>query len=156
MSTKKDLENYRKFATGEPRSEHPYVAFLGMKGKETLPLLDAMEQGLPYSAFERLSANLAMTAGDLAAALRIPARTLARRRESGTFSPEESDRIVRLSRLFANAVDVFDGDPERAAIWFGRPVPALGHVRPIDLAATDVGSREIETTLGRIEWGIFS
>jgi hypothetical protein len=40
--------------------------------------------------------------------------------------------------------------------WLSRPLPALADHRPIDLARTDVGTREIELLIGRLEHGVVS
>lgn len=85
----------------------------------------------------------------------IPMRTLARRRESKRLTAEESDRLVRLARVFTHAIDVF-GDREKAATWLKRPNRVLHNMAPIDTLDTDLGVQEAETVLGRIEYGVYS
>lgn len=63
---------------------------------------------------------------------------------------------MRVSRIFARAVDVHDGDLERAGAWLRSPIPALGGKRPLDFLSTEVGAREVEAILGRLEDGVFS
>jgi putative toxin-antitoxin system antitoxin component (TIGR02293 family) len=65
------------------------------------------------------------------------------------------DRLVRSARLYAIAVDVLE-DPESAAQWLKAPQPALGGAVPLELAQTDVGTRAVETLLGRMEHGVFT
>jgi putative toxin-antitoxin system antitoxin component (TIGR02293 family) len=55
----------------------------------------------------------------------------------------------------AQAFAVF-GAEDRAATWLRRPNRALNGELPIDLLDTDVGARQIEDILGRIEHGIVS
>jgi putative toxin-antitoxin system antitoxin component (TIGR02293 family) len=86
----------------------------------------------------------------------VPPRTLARRKSRGEpLTVEESDRIGRLVRVAAHAARVFD-DPELRSAWLRTGNPALDGERPMDLAATDVGARRVETVLNRIAWGDYS
>ncbi len=151
-----DLDRYRRFSVGEARSAHPYVAFLGLVPRETSGLLGALDDGLPFAAFERLHRTAGLSASELAEAVAISARTLVRRKREGRLTPAESDRLVRVARILARAVDVYDGDLERAVSWLASPIAALGGKRPLDLLPTEVGSREVESVLGRLEHGVFS
>jgi putative toxin-antitoxin system antitoxin component (TIGR02293 family) len=86
----------------------------------------------------------------------VPPRTLAQRKSRREpLTVEESDRIARLVRVAAEAARVFD-DPELRDAWLRTGNPALGGARPIDLAATDIGARRVETVLNRIAWGDYS
>ena len=48
------------------------------------------------------------------------------------------------------------GDAEAARGWLGKPQKVLGGAVPWDLARTELGAREIETAIGRIEHGVFA
>lgn len=87
--------------------------------------------------------------------LAIPLRTLTRRKAERRLRPEESDRLVRLARILAQAVDVL-GSTEKASQWLQRPNRALGGETPLSLLDTDLGSRQVEEVLGRIEHGVYS
>jgi putative toxin-antitoxin system antitoxin component (TIGR02293 family) len=64
--------------------------------------------------------------------------------------------LLRASRLFGRTLELFEGDRDAATEWLTTAQPALGGARPIDLANTDVGAREVETLIGRLEHGVFS
>src|SRR5262245_12754209 len=53
--------------------------------------------GLPYAALAAVVSGFHLGAGDAGTILRIPERTLARRRKEKRLSAEESDRLVRLA-----------------------------------------------------------
>lgn len=118
-------------------------------------LRERVRSGLPYSALKALAERLNAPLGELGDALRVPARTLARRRRVGRFSAGESDRLVRLGRIAALAEEVL-GDRARAARWLRQPNRALGQVVPLRHLDTDLGAREVETVLLRIEHGVYS
>jgi putative toxin-antitoxin system antitoxin component (TIGR02293 family) len=84
----------------------------------------------------------------------IPARTLNRRiKEGQTLRLDEADAVARLIRVRTHAEQVFD-DPTLAERWLSAPNPELGHETPIEMARTDVGAREVEAVLLRIEHGV--
>jgi putative toxin-antitoxin system antitoxin component (TIGR02293 family) len=85
----------------------------------------------------------------------MPARTLARRRISRRLAADESDRLYRLARIAAQAFAVF-GTEEKASTWLRRPNRALDHELPLRLLDTDLGTRQVEDILGRIEHGVVS
>ncbi|HET8643862.1 MAG TPA: antitoxin Xre-like helix-turn-helix domain-containing protein, partial [Vicinamibacteria bacterium] len=58
-------------------------------------------EGLPYKAFEAVTANYALDPSTLSAVIRVPSRTLARRKQSQRFQAEESDRLARVARTAA-------------------------------------------------------
>lgn len=96
-----------------------------------------------------------LSAEIVSASLSIPRRTLARRKEQARLSADESDRVVRLARLVAAALDIF-GDQRKASAWLKKPNRALGNTTPLSQMDTDVGVRQVERVLMRIEHGIFS
>lgn len=116
---------------------------------------EMVREGVPAKTLRELARLLNIDIGRLAAAVRIPRRTLERRLSDAAALPfDEGDRAVRIGRLLAKATDVFN-DSAEAAAWFTEPLDTLGGVAPLELCATDAGSRAVEQTLGRIEHGVF-
>jgi putative toxin-antitoxin system antitoxin component (TIGR02293 family) len=118
-------------------------------------LRSRVRQGLPYAALEAVAERLALDRREVSETLDLPERTLARRKNERRLQPAESDRLVRLARVAAQASEVL-GDAERASRWLHRPNRALGGVAPLALLDTDVGAQQVEQILGRIEHGVFS
>lgn len=85
----------------------------------------------------------------------ISARTLERRLSNHErLKIEESDGIARLLRVLAHANRVFE-DEDLAEEWLRSPNPALDDEVPMDMTRTDIGAREVEGVLTRIEHGVF-
>lgn len=141
----------RRVKRREPRS---HVELLGIGACDPLELSERVERGLSYRALERLQDSLSVSTARLAELLLIPARTLSRRRKSGRLEPDESDRLLRLSRVVADAIELFEGDVEAARRWLSSPLRALRSKSPLDLTKTDVGTQEVESLIGRLEHGI--
>jgi putative toxin-antitoxin system antitoxin component (TIGR02293 family) len=131
-----------------------YVALLGLRRYDPLSIDAHIRRGFAYSAFERFSRNAELTLPRLAEATGIPARTLARRKEEGRLDPTESDRLARISWLFARALELFEGDTTDARDWLSKPQSALGGRVPLELAETNVGTQEVDYLIGRLEHGI--
>jgi len=128
------------------------------KGR-TLPnateLRNRVRTGLPYQSLESIRERLNLSLPEAAIVLHVPLRTLARRRHGRKLDADESDRLYRLARIAAQAVAVL-GTEEKAATWLRRANRALNGEIPLGLLDTDLGARQIEDVLGRIEHGVVS
>jgi putative toxin-antitoxin system antitoxin component (TIGR02293 family) len=129
--------------------------FRGARVSTVMELHRRIRAGLPYGAFKAVLTRFRLSQGDVAAVLHVPPRTLARRRKSQRLPPAESDRLYRLAWVGAQAVAAL-GSEDKAAMWLQRPNRALDNQVPLRMLDTDIGSRQVEEILGRIEHGIAS
>jgi putative toxin-antitoxin system antitoxin component (TIGR02293 family) len=119
-------------------------------------LAQLVRRGLPATSVTALGEKLELGNTALSRKLGIPIRTLTRRLSHGArLTAAESDRTVRLARVYAGAVEMI-GDESKAAEWLRTPNRALGGERPFDQLDTDVGARTVEDILGRIAYGVYS
>ena len=118
-------------------------------------LRDRVKAGLPYASFEALIDKFGFAREEAAVALHLPQRTIARRKKEQKLQADESDRLLRLARFSAQATATL-GSEEKAAQWLRRPNRALGNQAPLDLIDNDIGTRQVEEVLGRIEHGVVS
>ena len=118
-------------------------------------LIHRIQKGLRFSELQTLQNSLDLPFEQLAAKLCISRSTLHRRKAAGRLSPDESDKVMRLSRLLDHAAKVF-GDVEKARAWLKFPQVGLGGAVPLDYAQTEVGAREVDDLLGRIDYGVYS
>ena len=125
------------------------------KTKHPTDLIRQIQKGLRFSELETLQNSIDMPFEQLAAKLSISRSTLQRRKAAGRLSPDESDKVMRLSRLLEHATNVF-GDIEKARAWLKFPQRGLGGAVPLDYAETEVGAREVDNLLGRIDYGVYS
>jgi putative toxin-antitoxin system antitoxin component (TIGR02293 family) len=83
----------------------------------------------------------------------IPPRTRRHRKvRREPLTVDESDRLVRLTRIQTMAEDVF-GDRDKANRWLRQSLGILDGRSPLDVARTDSGARLIEQILAKIDWG---
>lgn len=148
------VRRLRDQLTSRPRKEHFYVTLLGLRTFDTLGLHDRVEDGLSYEALERVRRALDLSTAHFAEFVRIPPRTLARRKDAGKLHAGESDRLLRLTRIFGLSLQLFEGDLEAARSWLLQPHPALDGSAPLAFATSEIGAREVEHVIGRLEHGI--
>jgi len=127
---------------------------LGLAGMTLFESVSLVREGLPYSTLELLQASVELSAAEMAKALGIPERTLARRKTEGKLTAEESDRLDRVTRIFHLGKDVL-GEEAKIRSWLNAPNRSLGGVVPLELLDTDRGVRAIEEVLFRIEHGMY-
>jgi putative toxin-antitoxin system antitoxin component (TIGR02293 family) len=119
-------------------------------------LAQLVREGLPAIAIAALAGKLNLANTAVSRKLGIPQRTLTRRMsQRSRLTSAESDRAVRLARVYANAVEMI-GDESKAVEWLQTPNRALSGERPLDQLDTDIGARAVEDVLGRIAYGVYS
>ncbi len=114
------------------------------------------EGGLSGQFFLHLCKLLAIPEKELAEIIRVPQTTLSKRKSRGYFSPTESERLYRIFRLVKKAVEVFDNNPEYAQTWLKSEALGLDGSIPLEFAKTEIGAKEVENLLIRIDEGIFA
>jgi putative toxin-antitoxin system antitoxin component (TIGR02293 family) len=116
-------------------------------------LRDLVRAGLPYASLSAVASGLSLDGAAVVTILRIPARTLARRKRERRLSPDESDRLFRLGRVVTLAEDVL-GSREKANLWLRAPNRALGGLPPLSQLDTDLGAERVEDVLLRLAHGV--
>ena len=139
----------------------PVSEVLGIKISGPLPLMAAVEYGLPLTSLDRVVRCVAPSDSGFAFRI-IPRATLARRRKSfaaardradGRLSAEEGTRLARLASVWAMALDVW-GDAESARRFLFEPHPLLHDRRPVDVVLENqLGRPVVEGILGRLKYG---
>jgi putative toxin-antitoxin system antitoxin component (TIGR02293 family) len=129
---------------------------LGANPDDSTKIISAIKSGLPYSVIEILTRELKISnslAGDV---LLISAREMNEISKLGNFKIDQSDRIIRLARAFDCALGMMSGDADAAATWMLSPRDVLGGESPLQHLQTEIGAREVEDLIGRIQHGVFS
>ncbi len=123
--------------------------------QSALEWISLVRQGISADAVDAAVRVVGIGQAELARALDIPERTLARRKKEGVLSRDESGKLVRLARVVERAVEVFE-DQRAALDWLKSPNAALGGTSPLSLLDTDLGCVAVLGALGRIEHGVFA
>ena len=128
---------------------------LSVKPQSSVDWVGMIRAGIPAAAVESVLSTMHVSQTELAQALGIPQRTLARRQREGILNSEESSKLLRLARVVSRASEVFD-DPAAAVDWLKSPNAALRGNAPLSLLDTDISGESVLDTLGRIEHGVFA
>jgi putative toxin-antitoxin system antitoxin component (TIGR02293 family) len=149
-----DLAEIKKQLKAGSRSNYLFAALLGLRNYDPLKIDAHVRNGLSFAALERFQKNTSLSSSEVANLIGLSARTWARRKETGKLEPDESDRLLRASRVFWRALELFEGESDDARGWLLEPQPLLGNMAPFELATTDVGAAEVDRLIGRLEHGI--
>lgn len=141
-------------AVRESAGANAYAALLGLRAFDTPALHHRVEHGLAFTTLIRLGRLMALPLAALGAALQIPPRTLQRRKAAGRLQADESDRLLRLTRLYGKALELFEGDNAAALRWLHTPAMALGGTTPLAMSTSEPGAQEVLHLIGRLEHGI--
>jgi putative toxin-antitoxin system antitoxin component (TIGR02293 family) len=103
-------------------------------------------------ALQEMLTNGELTANEVSNWLAIPQEDLTRSGALKVFSADQLARLDRLTRIIAAASKAI-GDRDRALKWIRRENLALGGAIPARLIATEQDCSQVESVLGRIEYG---
>jgi len=139
------------------RDQPARIELLSIHFGESSPneMVKQIQQGFPLKWFETLRGALGMPSEKLAAKVGMSKATFHRRQQEGKLTSDESDKVMRFGRLLVKAIHVFESE-EAARQWLSSPQHGLGGAVPLDYAETEVGAREVENLLGRIDYGVYS
>lgn len=155
-ATVDDLQQLLELLRAGAPGAHYYALLVGLRNFDWSFLLRAVESGFEYEAWEHLRRNIPLPSDELAGIAAIAPRTLTRRKSEGRFAPDESDRLLRLSRIFAKALEVFEGETRQAVTWLSAAQLGLGGSVPFALLRSEIGAREVENLLDRLDHGVFA
>lgn len=67
--------------------------------------------------------------------------------------PDQSDRIATLKNRL---LELMNGDNESALKWLHSPQDIFDGESPLERAKTEVGAKDVDDLIGRLENGVFS
>ena len=125
---------------------------LGRRVRSVADLRKAVESGLPVQSLDLVARHVTRSDTDAFRLMyRIVPKTTLHRRQR--LNPEESQRLERLARMTALAEDVWE-KADLAHEFLTSVQPQLGDERPIDLARSDLGTRQVEDLLYKLEYSL--
>lgn len=121
-----------------------------------LDLLREVERGLPVSTVGRVARQVSRTPAERVRVEGLigPRATLERKaRRKEPLSLESSERVARVARLALLAEYVLESH-EAGVEFLQEPHRLLGGKPPIMLARTDLGARQVEDLLWKLEYSL--
>ena len=112
-------------------------------------LTAAVSRGFPRSVVREVANHAAPARGLVRSQVAALVASPATLKRSIRLSPDASARAERLARVVALSQQALGGADE-ARTWLTEPHPMLGAM-PIEVAATDLGARQVERLLHNIE-----
>jgi putative toxin-antitoxin system antitoxin component (TIGR02293 family) len=118
-------------------------------------LIEVNLRPLQFTSVDHLSRRLRIDTAVLLDLMGIPERTRSRRRHEGFLKPDEADRLLRIARVFGEAIRVF-GSEEKASGWLKTPSPLFEDSAPLAYLDSDGGAYAVSEEIVRIDFGDFA
>jgi putative toxin-antitoxin system antitoxin component (TIGR02293 family) len=111
-----------------------------------------IEKGLPVESLDYVARHVATSNRQVTEIKHgiVPKTTLARRRR---LTLRESEHLERLARITVLAEHVWE-DVDNARTFLNGEQKSLGGARPVDLARSELGAREVQDLLARMEYSL--
>jgi len=122
--------------------------------KSTLDLHHSIVSGLPVGCVIYFKKHTGLSNINMSKALGVSEKTFIRWQDD----PEKlldlvfSDRLVRTAKVMGLAEEVLE-DARNARAWLSKSQSALGNEIPQELLRTDIGAKQVEDVLLRMEHG---
>lgn len=127
----------------------------GLNSSDGVAIMGQIEKGLEGEIANRVARWAHLSQTDFRKMTGIPNTTFNRGLKA-RFTSEQSEKIVRIIRVIARAVELFEGDKDAAQKWLNEPNRALAWKVPADLIASETGAYEVMNLITRIEHGVYS
>jgi putative toxin-antitoxin system antitoxin component (TIGR02293 family) len=127
----------------------------GLNTSDGVALVGQINEGLDGKVATLIVDWAKMSQNDLRKMSGIPPTTFGRSLKA-RFSPDQSERLVRIIRVIDRAVELFEGDKEEAQKWLKEPNRALGWKVPAELMASETGAYEVMKLITRLEHGVYA
>lgn len=118
-------------------------------------LIELAREGLTKVSIDSLTETLKISIDEIVALLPISRRTLERYEPTQKLSPELSDRLIQIAKVYSRTLEVF-GDRDLALRWLKSPCKAFGDVIPLSYLNLASGITILMDELGRIDYGVYS
>lgn len=123
--------------------------------RSDVDLEGAVKKGLPAGVVRALAAQTRSSLSLLQDVTGLDKNTFRRReRSKSRLKADESDRLVRVARVAALATEAMGADD--GVEWLHEPNRALGDRIPMEMLHTEVGARQVEDVLLRVQYGVYS
>lgn len=123
--------------------------------ESSFDLVKLAREGLTTTSINSLLEALEISVDEIVTLLPISRRTLERYESDRKLSPELSDRLIQIARVYSRTLEVF-GDRQSALGWLKSPCKAFGDTIPLSYLDLASGFEIVMDELGRIDYGVYS
>lgn len=123
--------------------------------ESSFDLVDLAREGLTRTSIDSVTDVLEISVDEMVALLPISRRTLERYELTQKLSPELSDRLIQIAKVYSRTLEVFE-DRHLALGWLKSPCKAFGDVVPLSYLNLQSGFEIVIDELGRIDYGVYS
>jgi putative toxin-antitoxin system antitoxin component (TIGR02293 family) len=122
---------------------------------DPLSIISCLRSGLPKAGINNFLEKTAISRAQLSPILNISNSPLDRYDADDRLSPEQSNVLYELTRIYIRAVDII-GNKDSVEHWLNRSQQALGGQIPLQMLDTTEGMKLVENLLSQIEYSSYS
>lgn len=132
------------------------ISYNAIDDRDILHFINAVRLGISFSSFYNFAKKTPFDLNEWSAFLNMSERTMQRyKRESKSFDPIYSEKILQITLLYNLGIDVFE-EKDKFNAWLATNNLALGGVCPKNLLDNTFGINLVKDELTRIEHGILA
>ena len=117
-------------------------------------LVNLAREGLTTTSINSIIEVLEISVDEMVALLPISRRTLERYEAGQKLSPELSDRLIQIAKVYSRTLEVWS-DRNLALRWLKSPCKAFGDAIPLSYLNLTSGMTIVMDELGRIDYGVY-
>lgn len=123
------------------------ACFIGLprwKDVDDLGLVERVSKGFPLSAATNIIQRIDPDGRFMRVTDIIPKSTFHRKeRNKQPLSKDESEKVLALSKVFSEALRIYNGDRQKCAQFLAHPHPMLGSRSPLELARESIAGADL-------------
>lgn len=127
---------------------------IGITPRSDFDLARITEEGISTDSLSALK-DRGLTFSEVSEIIISPRTLKHRKTRKEPLSHEETDRVVRVARIFSLAEEIF-ASREKALMWLRMPDERLENRTPLKMLTTESGGRLVENMLWQIDEGIYT
>jgi len=126
-------------------------------GTASLDPVELARTGLPPDAYQTFIERFRLTVAEQARLFGVAPRSVSRLpKRKKPLNRLISDRALRVARICAELMYLWDNDEVHLQRWLREPNQALDDQAPLALMDTDAGIREVENVVNHLKYGVFA
>ena len=118
-------------------------------------LMAIVREGVFKTTIDKLARLLKISPRELTTYLHISERTLQRYESDKKLSPELTDHLIQIAKVYTKAVEIFE-DKDNAVEWLKYPSIPLGNATPLSCLDNSSGFELVMDELSRIDYGVYA
>ncbi len=137
-------------------ASEPVAVYHSLMSNDLTSFIQRVRQGISFPVFSYIVGLMSFTWAEWASILHLSDRSMQRyKKEQKSFDALQSEKIIEISLLQKQGVEVFGSAPKFNS-WLSTPLVSLGSKSPKSFLDSSFGIQLVSDELGRIAHGVMA